>query len=48
MEAEIFRNLAKALMENTTTVIPTPVADLSDLEVYTGSTSEGRRRPDLP
>ncbi|MCX6684793.1 MAG: nitrogenase iron protein, partial [Methanoregula sp.] len=31
-EAEIFRNLAKAIMENDLRVIPTPVNDLAELE----------------
>jgi hypothetical protein len=31
-EAEIFRNLAKAIMENNARVIPTPVNDLAELE----------------
>jgi len=32
MEAKIFRNLAKAIMENDSRVIPTPITDLTDLE----------------
>lgn len=31
-EAEIFRNLAKAIMENDSRVIPTPINDLAELE----------------
>jgi len=31
-EAKIFRNLAKAIMENNSRVIPTPVTDLAELE----------------
>ncbi len=31
-EAEIFRNLAKAIIENDSRVIPTPVTDLAELE----------------
>ena len=31
-EAEVFRNLAKAIMENDSKVIPTPVNDLAELE----------------
>lgn len=31
-EAEIFRNLAKAIMENDSRVIPTPISDLAELE----------------
>ena len=31
-EAEIFRNLAKAIMENKSRVIPMPVSDLAELE----------------
>jgi len=31
-EAEIFRDLAKAIMENASRVIPTPVAELAELE----------------
>ena len=31
-EAEIFRNLAKAIMENHGRVIPTPINDLTELE----------------
>jgi nitrogenase iron protein NifH len=31
-EAEVFRNLAKAIMENDSQVIPTPVNDLAELE----------------
>ncbi len=31
-EAEIFRNLAKAIMANDSRVIPTPVSDLAQLE----------------
>lgn len=31
-EAEIFRNLAKAIMENDSRVIPTPINDLTELE----------------
>ena len=33
LEAEIFRNLAKAIMENDSRVIPTPVSDLAELEM---------------
>jgi nitrogenase iron protein NifH len=32
MEAEIFMNLAKAIMENDSRVIPTPINDLTELE----------------
>ncbi|HTY89636.1 MAG TPA: AAA family ATPase [Methanocella sp.] len=31
-EADIFRELARQVMENKTTVIPTPISDLTDLE----------------
>jgi nitrogenase iron protein NifH len=31
-EAEIFRDLAKAVMENDSRVVPTPVTDLAELE----------------
>jgi nitrogenase iron protein NifH len=31
-EAEIFRNLAKAIMENDTRAVPTPVTELEELE----------------
>jgi nitrogenase iron protein NifH len=33
LEAEIFRNLAKAIIENDSRVIPTPVGDLVELEM---------------
>ena len=33
LEAEIFRNLAKAIMENDSRVIPTPVSDLVEIEM---------------
>lgn len=33
LEAEIFRKLAKAIMENDSRVIPTPVSDLPELEM---------------
>jgi nitrogenase iron protein NifH len=33
LEAEIFRNLAKAIMENDSRMIPTPVSDLAELEM---------------
>ena len=33
LEAEIFRNLAKAIMENDSRVIPTPVNDRAELEM---------------
>jgi len=33
LEAEIFRNLAKTIMENDSRVIPTPVGDLAELEI---------------
>jgi nitrogenase iron protein NifH len=32
VEAEVFRNLAKAIMANDSRVIPTPVYDLAELE----------------
>jgi nitrogenase iron protein NifH len=32
MEAKIFRNLANAIMENDSRVIPTPINDLAELE----------------